>query len=63
MNLGNFLPSKFQPQQQQQQQQSSQQSGSKKWWQLGLSGGDNMESAPRSGTGMEHSNGGLGVRY
>ena len=61
MNLGNFLPSKFQPQQQQQGPQ--QQSGSKKWWQLGLSGGDNMDSAPRNGTGMEHPNGGLGVRY
>jgi hypothetical protein len=60
MNLGNFLPSKFQPQQ---QQQGSQQSGSKKWWQLGLSGGDNMDSAPRSGAGMDHANGGLGVRY
>lgn len=61
MNLGNFLPSKFQPQQQ--QQSSQQQSGSKKWWQLGLSGGDNMDSVPRSGSGVEHSNGGLGVRY
>ena len=60
MNLGNFLPSKFQPQQ---QQQSSQQSGSKKWWQLGLSSGDNMDSVPRSGAGMDHANGGLGVRY
>jgi hypothetical protein len=60
MNLGNFLPSKFQPQQQQ-QQSSQQQSGSKKWWQIG-SGGD-MNSSSRNGAGMEQSNGGLGVRY
>jgi hypothetical protein len=60
MNLGNFLPSKFQPQQQ--QQNSQQQSGSKKWWQLG-SGGDHINSASRNGAGMEQSNGGLGVRY
>ena len=62
MNLGNFLPSKFQPQQQPQQQNPQQQSGSKKWWQLG-SGGDHMNSVSRNGAGMEQSNGGLGVRY
>lgn len=69
MNIGNFLPSKFQPQQQQQHphhqhQNSQQQSGSKKWWHLGLgNAGDNMDSAPRSGSAMEQTNGGLGVRY
>lgn len=65
MNIGNFLPSKFQPQQHQHQHQNAQQqSGSKKWWHLGLSNaGDNMDSVPRSGSGMEQTNGGLGVRY
>ena len=57
MNIGNFLPSKFQQQQQQQQQQS----GSKKWWHLGLgNNGDGMDQVPQNG---DHANGSLGVRY
>lgn len=65
MGLGNFLPSKFQQQQQQQHSQNSQQqSGLKKWWHLGLgNANDTMDSPSRSGTSMEQSNGGLGVRY
>jgi hypothetical protein len=74
MNIGNFLPTKFQPQQSQQQQQqqqqhhqqqkSQQESGSKKWWHLGLgNAGDNMDPVPRNGSGMEQTSGGLGVRY
>jgi hypothetical protein len=71
MNIGNFLPTKFQPQQSQQQQQhhqqqqkSQQDSGSKKWWHLGLgNAGDNMDPVPRNGSGMEQTSGGLGVRY
>jgi hypothetical protein len=76
MNIGNFLPTKFQPQQSQhsqqsqqqqhhhQQQKSQQDSGSKKWWHLGLgNAGDNMDSVPRNGSVMDQTNGGLGVRY
>jgi hypothetical protein len=60
MNIGNFLPSKFQQQQQQQQQQS----GSKKWWHLGLgNNGDSMDQVPQNGNNMDHANGSLGVRY
>jgi hypothetical protein len=56
MNIGNFLPSKFQQQQQQQQQQS----GSKKWWHLGLgNNGDSMDQVPQNGSNMD---GSLGVR-
>ena len=55
MNIGNFLPSKFQQQQQQQQQ-----SGSKKWWHLGLgNNGDGMDQVQPNG---DHANGSLGVR-
>ena len=60
MNIGNFLPSKFQQQQQQQQQQS----GSKKWWHLGLGNtSDSMDQVPQNGNNIDHANGGLGVRY
>jgi hypothetical protein len=55
MNIGNFLPSKFQQQQQQQQQ-----SGSKKWWHLGLgNNGDSMDQVPQHGNNTD---GSLGVR-